>query len=80
MNIRDGICSSNFENNNEVIEVRKETLCTNDIVNEMIYDNSSHIDFECRVILSPKNVDILTVNNEIYKKWKEMIKNILMWI
>ena len=45
LNIGDGIFSSNFENNNEVIKVPKKILGTYDIVNE-IYDNSNGIDFE----------------------------------
>ena len=41
------------ENNNEIIEVPKEILCTNDIINE-IYDNSSDIAFINIVIFSEK--------------------------
>lgn len=74
LNIGDGIYSSKFENNNEVVEIPKEILCTNDIIDEIYGNNFNEQNINEKVILAPKNTDVLSINNKILLKMEGKVK------
>ena len=70
LNIGDGKCLSEFEKENEAIEIPEEFLINQDIITEIFGGKLNVNDEKIRkkVILAPKNVDVHSTNNEIQLK------------
>lgn len=70
LKVGDGIFSGNFEITNEVIKLPKEFLSTGDIITEVFGEKISPNDNEIhkKVILCPKNYDVMEINNEILSR------------
>ena len=82
VNIGDGKCLSEFEKENEAIEIPEEFLINQDIITEIFNDKLNVSDEEIRkkIILAPKNVDIHSINNEILLKIEGDVKEYLVLI
>ena len=76
LNIGDGKCLSEFEKENEEIEIPEEFLINQDIITEIFGDKLNVNEEEIRkiVILAPKNVDVHSINNEILLKIEGDVK------
>ena len=82
VNIGDGKYLSEFEKENEAIEIPEEFLINQDIITEIFNDKLNVSDEEIRkkIILAPKNVDIHSINNEILLKIEGDVKEYLVLI
>ena len=76
LNIGDGKCLSEFEKENETIEIPEEFLINQGIITEIFGDKLNVNDEEIckKVILAPKNVDVHSINNEILLKFEGEVK------
>ena len=77
LNIADGTYSNNFERDNEVIEIPKRMLVSeNNIIKEIFGNNfdDSVNDIDKKVVLAPKNIYVFKINHNILSKLNGDVK------
>ncbi|XP_076063445.1 uncharacterized protein LOC143038309 [Oratosquilla oratoria] len=68
LQIGNGRVQSSLDNvSDDTIDIPEQCVCTNSLVSD-IFDNCTQDEMKSRVILSPKNVDCLKVNEDILRK------------
>ena len=77
--VGDGVFKTEFERNNEVINIPNEILSNGDILTEFFGDiiKPNDKEFQQSVILAPKTIDVLELNNEILCRIDDTVKEYL---